>query len=197
MRTFQRVFTAVGMTALAITATLGGAAAAPASATTTGAEAAGGTLTVFSATQLYRADQYYAPAFSSLQNYVSPVNWSAGRAKLQLQILSKPSSRAMLAQVCFWQHAGGVKFKYETCAKPQRITDEGSWTVDLGTPASWWDKNGFYPWNNPPSVVRILLKDAASPTVMNSKNCKPVCYRGSDLAQHVPVNIKATLTITR
>lgn len=196
MRTFQRVFTAVGLAAIVVTGVVAGGSASAAPAPTPQPEAAQ-TLTVFNATQLYEHNKYFAPPFTSLQNWVAPVNYSAGRARLQLQILSKPSSRPMLAQVCFWQHADGVKFKYETCAKSVLITDETSMTVDLGVPTSWWKKNGVYPYTRPPSLVRILLKDPATSMMMNDDRCGRVCYRGNDLHQHVPVNIRATLTITR
>ena len=193
MRPLSRLFKSVGLATAAVCLAVG--VSTPSASGAAAPEAS--TLTVFSHTQVYKADQYFIPPFAPVVNWVSPVNWSAGRARLQLDVLSKPSSKLVLAQVCFWQHVGAVKFKYETCAKPVRVTDEGSWSVDLGIPNTWWQKNGFYPWTQPPSVVRILLKNPTDNTMMNNKRCKPVCYRGADLASHVPITMRATLTFTR
>ena len=49
----------------------------------------------------------------------------------KLTVKSKPSSKPVLAQICMWRN----HYSQETCAKPLRVVNEGSWTVNLGSAA--------------------------------------------------------------
>ena len=143
------------------------------------------------------ASSYWEPTLRQPSSYTSPVDYANGRAYLKLVVQQKPSSKAMIPQVCFWTHAGSQKFKYETCArtKSATFTKTGTYYLDLGAPASWWKKGGRYNWSTKSSVGRIMLKDPATGKLFLSSKCGAACYRGGDLGSHIPVKMTSQLIL--
>jgi len=153
-----------------------------------------GAVTVFSNyTQNAGPGVYFEPNLASLSNWGA---LATGDAILNVDVLSKPSSKPIKFQVCFWYLPTG-KFTGnfgETCGKQTTFTGESSFSINLGRPDSWWSKNGSFQWNKGPTVVRIMLKDPTTKKLMMSSRCGSACYKGGDLAAHVPIKLRATLT---
>jgi len=153
-----------------------------------------GAVTVFAGhTQNSGPGEYFEPNLASLSNWGA---LATGNAILNVDVLSKPSSKPINFQVCFWYLPTG-KFTGnfgETCGKQTTFTGESSFSINLGRPDSWWSKNGPFQWNKGPTVVRIMLKDPTTKKLMMSSRCGSACYSGGDLAAHVPIRLRATLT---
>ena len=143
--------------------------------------------------------EYYDPNWIDQGNWRSP-DIITGDAVLQLEVLSKPTSHAVEIQVCAWRFLNGVDWSggfQETCSPQYPFTDEmGSTTVDLGTPLNWWVLNGQpFPWELGPDVMRIMIKDAATQTLMMTDLCGGACWRGAGSVEtHLPIRMRTTLT---
>jgi hypothetical protein len=137
------------------------------------------------------------PAFNSPPSWKSPVNYADGRAVLRLQVFSKPSAKLVKAQFCMWRH-GTVKHQYETCSGAVSFTGPGTYTLDMGKPSSWWKKSTGWDWTKAPDKVRVMLKDASTGRLLLSAACLPTvnCYTGNDLSAHLPIDFRATVTLT-
>ena len=151
---------------------------------------------VFSHSGAQTASSYFEPVAQQPADYTSP-NLAQGRAYVRIQVTSKPSHKPMQPMVCFWRHGPVKRFQFETCASTSGFTfsERGTYWLDLGAPASWWKLNGVYDWSQPASVVRIMLKDPATGSLLLSSKCGAACYRGDDLADHVPVQMTAELVM--
>ena len=171
-------------------ATTAGPADAAASEIVTPA-AAGRTVTIFSGTSTSGATTYWDVGHKGPNNLVSPVNYVGGNATLRLNVLSKPSTKALLVQVCMWRN----NYQQETCSPAGTITRTGTYNFNLGRPAGWW-KKGTFSWATPYQYSRLMVKDPASKRLMMSRNCGAACYRGNDLGQHVPIRMSGTLTFS-
>lgn len=137
-----------------------------------------------------------AVADAQLADWTSPVDYSLGRAYMRVEVTSKPSSLGVFAQMCMWRHDGAVKFKYETCAKGVTFTQPGVHYLDLGTPTTWFKKNGVWDFSKQPDLVRFVMKpDHDRNQTLLSTRCAPVCYRGSDLHLHVPIAFRASVVL--
>ena len=157
-------------------------------------ELAPGQHTLFDFTGTQTASSYWQPN-PNQPNYKSP-NYAGGKVYVQVKVLEKPSSKSMQAQLCMWRH-GTTKFQYETCAPANRITfqNEGTYYAELGAPQSWWKKAGGWDWSKPASVIRLMLKDPATGKLFLSSRCGAGCYRGGDLAEHVPVRFSGEVIL--
>lgn len=194
-RTLTRTLVAVAAMASAITVSSSSVsvAEAPDTSSDTAAAAAAPQRVLFSYTGVQSFAQYWEPRPAQPSSYTSPVNYAGGHFYLKLDVLSKPSNKAMIPQVCMWRH-GAKKFQYETCSSTKMsFTSKGTYWIDLGAPAGWWKKAGGYDWSKQASVMRIMLKDPATKKLFLSSKCGAACYRGGDLAQHVPVQMRAEL----
>jgi hypothetical protein len=181
----MKVLISAAIVALAATGVTAGLTAGTASGAGTSQ------FTLFDATGINTARSYYQPAFSSPANWTTPINYSGGTAYWRLQVVDKPSSLAMKAQVCMWR----VNFTVETCsALGTTITDEGTYWYNLGSPGSWWKKNNNWAMT-PPDNIRIMLKDNISGLQLQSSACGNYCYPRTDLALHVPITMNSQLII--
>ncbi len=150
-------------------------------------------------TAMATASAYFQPNFNDQGNWLSP-NITTGDALLRLNISTKPSSLAVDIQVCGWQLINGTNFSggfKETCSPKTRFTDEtdGTITINLGPPADWWKKNGEFPWNKGPDVMRLMIKDAASQKLLMSSTCGSACFSGpGPISDHLPITLTASLT---
>ena len=179
--------------------------------TTTLAPPTGGTgkqITLFDAKNIVQDfDQYAQPNanWPSGGSMKSPVNYADGRAYMRLEILSKPTSINMAAQVCFWFQYDGKSFanKYEeTCSSPSTLmqfTDEGLYYFEIRSPSTWWSQNGSnnktgqFDWGKKPHVARIMFKDLKTGTLFFEKSCGSACWSGGDARDHTPVKFNAEL----
>jgi len=125
---------------------------------------------------------------------------TAGIAMLELAVLSKPSDLLVDYQVCFWNVHDPFWLSFdETCSAALTADDEFSSVVfNLATPDSWWTLDGMpFPWaefGDGLDIARVMVKDNATQKLLLSINCGSSCYEGTDLADHVPIEIRATLT---
>ena len=167
-------------------------------APTTTAPPSAGAVTIWP-TQTHAAgpDVYFQANFNDQSNWQNLIN---GDAILRLDITDKPSSKAVDIQVCGWywinrtNFSGGFK---ETCSPKTLFTTEtgGFQTINLGAPADWWKKNNEFPWSSGPDIMRLMIKDAATQSLMMSSLCGSACYSGSgSVTPHVPITMSASLT---
>ena len=170
--------------------------------TTTQAPASG-SVVIWNQTMNSGPDVYWEPNWNDVGNFRSP-NLIAGDAVLEVEILSKPTSREVILQVCAWRWLNGHSFSggfEETCTsqnlQTMRFTDEtGKVTINLGSPDGWWVKGGGkFPWDKGPDVMRILIKDAATKSLLIDSRCGSACYTGpGNAADHTPIQIRSKLT---
>ncbi len=172
----------------------------PTTTTTINTPPAGKAVTIWSpTTQSAGPGDYFQPNFNDQGNWRSP-NIVAKKVLLQLEILNKPTSLPIEIQVCAWRWKNGRNFSGgfdETCSKRFGYTDEiGKHTLDLGSPNDWWVKGGgTFPWDKGPDVMRLMIKDTATQSLMMSSRCGSACWKGSgSLAPHVPIRIRASMT---
>jgi len=172
----------------------------PTTTTTSNTPPAGNAVTIWSpTTQNAGPGDYFQPNFNDQGNWRSP-NIVAKKVLLQLEIVNKPTSKAIEIQVCAWRWKNGRNFSGgfdETCSKRFGYTDEiGKHTLDLGSPNDWWVKGGgTFPWDKGPDVMRLMIKDTATQSLMMSSRCGSACYSGSgSLAPHVPIRLRASMT---
>ncbi|NOX31886.1 MAG: hypothetical protein GXP35_17855 [Actinobacteria bacterium] len=67
--------------------------------------------------------------------------------------------------------------------------------INLGDPASWWQKDDNFPWDEGPDIMRLMIKDVPTQSLMMSSKCGSACYSGPGLVDpHVPITITASLT---
>jgi len=144
-------------------------------------------------------DEYYLPPFNDQGNWMAP-NLTAGDAILTFEITDKPSSLAIHIQVCAWSLHNGKNFNdgfEETCSDRTEFTDEtlAPVVINLGAPAAWWQRNGFFPWTTGPHLFRIMIKDAATQSLLMSTHCGTHCWTGAGpISPHVPITLRSTLT---
>jgi len=152
-------------------------------------------------------DQYAQPKLTwpSSGSMKGPVNYADGRAYFRMEIVSKPTSINMAAQVCLWFQYDGRSFgnKYEeTCSSPSTLmqfTDEGLYYFEIRSPSTWWSQNGSsnktgkFDWGKKPHVVRIMFKDLKTGTLFFEKSCGSACWSGGDARDHTPVRFHAEL----
>ncbi|MEL6893114.1 MAG: thrombospondin type 3 repeat-containing protein [Actinomycetota bacterium] len=152
----------------------------------------GGTLVVFSATGVQRSDSYFEPSATmpSSGSFEEPADYIRGTAYLRLDIRSKPSSKVIHAQPCFWRH-DPVRFHQETCGGRFALTDEGEYWIDLGRPDRWFNLRDFG-WDTPFDVARVMLKDDEQNLLLDTR-CGEACYPFDDLSDHVPIRFAADL----
>lgn len=142
---------------------------------------------------------YFQPPFNDQGNWLGP-NVTTGDAILTLEITDKPTSQAIDIQVCAWNFLNGRDFAdgvHETCSSKTRFTDEtvGPVIINLGAPAGWWKHADFFPWTEGPDLMRIIIKDAATQTLMMATICGESCYAGAgSVDSHVPITMTASLT---
>ncbi len=145
------------------------------------------------------SNEYYDPPWVDQGNWRSP-DLIIGEARLELEVLSKPTSHPVEIQVCAWRFLNGVNWSggfQETCSPQYPFTDEmGPTTVDLGSPLDWWVLNGQpFPWDIGPDVLRIMIKDSATQTLMMTDFCGGACWGGSGSVEvHLPIRMRTTLT---
>jgi hypothetical protein len=157
------------------------------------AAAPGTQVTIWNATDSQTANSYWEPPVGGPANLVAPTNYAGGRAYIRIVVETKPSTRTMKPMVCFWRHADGQRFKYETCRKAATFSRTGTYYTALGTPTGWWKKGGSYDWRQKASVGRIMLTDPGSGKIFMSSKCGRACYRGGDLGSHIPVRMSSQL----
>jgi hypothetical protein len=148
---------------------------------------------IWNATSSQTGTDYWKASYNQPANYVAPVNYAGGKAYIKIVVETKPSTRLMAPLVCFWRHADGVKFKYETCKGASNFTRTGTYYSALGTPTTWWKKGGSYDWRYPFSIGRIMLSDPANGQLFMVKKCGTHCYRGGDIGTHMPVRMTSQL----
>jgi hypothetical protein len=74
------------------------------------------------------------------------------------------------------------------------FTGTGTFYIDLGTPTTWWKKNGVYDWSKQASRGRIMIKNPGTTgKLLLSSRCGDACYDGSDLNQHIPITMSSEL----
>ena len=177
----KQVLTSVALAAAALVAV-------PAASIT---QAAGTQTTVWKASGLQQTNStYWEPPLGSTTTFTN------GNAYIKISVTSKPSTKQVQPAVCFWRDEGATKNKYETCASTNGVTFTGTGTfyIDLGTPNSWWKKNGVYDWSKQASRGRIMIKNpGTSGKLLLSSRCGAACYPGSDLNQHVPITMSSEL----
>ena len=150
-------------------------------------------VTVWKASGLSQtASEYWQPPLSTTTKFTD------GRAFIKITVTSKPSNKTVQPAVCFWRDEGATKNKYETCAGTNGVTFTGTGTfyVDLGTPQSWWKKNGVYDWSKEASRGRIMIKNpGTSGKLLLASRCGAACYPGglSALSPHVPITMSSEL----
>jgi len=165
-------------------------------------------ITLFDAKNIVQDfDQYAQPNanWPKSGSMKGPVNYADGRAYFRLEILSKPTSINMAAQVCLWFQYDGRSFgnKYEeTCSSPSTLmqfTDEGLYYFEIRSPSTWWsqdgsnNKTGQFDWGKKPHVARIMFKDLKTGTLFFEKSCGSACWSGGDARDHTPVKFNAEL----
>ncbi len=140
----------------------------------------------------HTASKYLQPTTSGPSNWVSPTNYAAGRMYLRLEVVSRPSTKPLDVQICVWRNS----YVQESCSPTARLANAGGvqW-IDLGSPANWWKKNGTWSWTTAFSPTRLMIKDVASGKLLMTSNCGASCYTGSDIASHVPINVKAAAIV--
>ncbi len=177
----KQVLTSIGLAAAALVVV-------PAASVS---QAAGTQNTVWKANGLQQtSSQYWEPTLGSTTSNTN------GRAFIKITVTSKPSSKAVQPAVCFWRDEGSTKNKYETCAGTNGVTFTGTGTfyIDLGTPNTWWKKNGVYDWSKQASRGRIMIKNpGTSGKLLLSSRCGQACYPGNDLNQHIPITMSSEL----
>ncbi|MEZ5279615.1 MAG: hypothetical protein R2770_04010 [Acidimicrobiales bacterium] len=165
----------------------------------------GNAVTVWaSQTQTATNSVYWTPNWVDHGNWRSPNIVSGGDAILEIEILDKPTSREVIIQVCMWRWKNGRNFSGgfdETCTSERtagmRFTDEtGKRTINLGKPSNWWVMGGgSFPWDKGPDVVRLMIKDAATKTLLMDNTCGNYCFSGpGSAAAHTPIRIRSSLT---
>lgn len=156
-------------------------------------EAAPSQITVFKHTGSQTPSQYFDPTLNQPTSYTSPADYANGRVFVKLDVLSKPSNRSIIPQLCFWRHTDTQKFKFETCAITRKFAFDSKGTVwiDAGRPADWYKKGGSWDWSKQASLGRIMLKDEATGKLLLTSRCGAACYRGDDITDHVPVKMTA------
>jgi hypothetical protein len=147
--------------------------------------------TLFDATLTHRRDAYWQPTTTAPTNWVTPINYVNGIPYLRVQVIDKPSSLRVQANVCFWRS----QYTVETCATKFFFSNEGTYWVKLQSPSAWWKKNGVFDWTVPFDVSRIMLKNASTGKLLMDRRCGASCYTGSDLAQHVPITLSAEMIV--
>lgn len=159
------------------------------------ADAAGKQITIWNHTGVHDRDTYWEPKLDQPASYTGSPDYANGTAYLKLQVLSKPSNKLMIPSVCFWRHGAQKRFQFETCARTRddAFTSTGTYWIELGTPKTWWKKNGVFDWSKPVSVGRIMLKDPATGSLFLSSKCGQACYQGNDLGRHVPLRMASQL----
>lgn len=156
----------------------------------TPASASATQFTLFDEHLVHTAEALGNPTLSSPTNWVSPVNYAQGRGFLRLEITSKPSLKPTRVQMCMWR----ARMSIETCTPGLVLSTTGVYWIDLQRPAGWWKKNANWDFNIQPEVARIMFKDAADlDQLLMSKRCGAYCYKGPDLAQHVPIGYRASV----
>lgn len=154
--------------------------------------AAGTQFTLFNQSLTHTATSLGTPAFSGPANWSSPTNYAGGRVYLRLQVTSKPSTKAVFSQVCMWRN----NFAVETCAAGPVFTRTGTYYLDLGVLGTWYKRNGVWDYTVPPEVVMVMMKDNADRSqLLMSRHCGAFCYKGSDLASHVPIGYQASVVM--
>jgi len=181
------------MRLLAAAALTVSAAAAAITAAPRGADAAPTQFTLFDATMSQTATDYFEPSFTAPPDWTSPVDYAGGRAYWRVDVQTKPSDLAIVAQVCMWRG----RWKVETCTRATTGTFQtaGTYWVDLGAPDSWWKKDGNWSWRTPFEATRIMIKDVASKRLLIGTKCGDFCYPRPDLASHVPIRINSQLIV--
>ena len=178
---FKQVLVSIGLAAAALVVV-------PVASIT---QAAGTQTTVWKASGLQQtASTYWEPPLGSTTSNTN------GRAYIKISVTSKPSNKTVQPAVCFWRDEGTTKNKYETCAGTNNVTFTGTGTfyIDLGTPNSWWKKNGVYDWSKQASRGRIMIKNPGTTgKLLLSSRCGEACYQGSDLNQHIPITMSSEL----
>ncbi|MEM7273463.1 MAG: hypothetical protein AAF547_10320 [Actinomycetota bacterium] len=165
--------------------------------TTTGQlDAAANDRQLFEHTGEQKSRTYFQPNVNQPNSYVSPVNYRDGNIYIRMDLTDKPSDILTYAQLCFWRHADGVNFKYETCSGTSGITfrDGGVIYIDAGSPKNWWKKKvdgvPTYDWREQASIIRIMFFDKASRKLLMPDRCGSHCFPG-DVTPHIPIKLNA------
>jgi hypothetical protein len=150
-------------------------------------------ITVWKGTNLQQtASTYWEPPLNATTRFTD------GRAFVKISVTGKPSNKEVQPAVCFWRDEGTTRNKYETCAATNGVTFTGTGTfyIDLGTPQSWWKKNGVYDWSKQASRGRIMIKNpGTSGKLLLASRCGQACYPGGleALSPHVPITMSGEL----
>ncbi|MFK8025113.1 MAG: glycosyl hydrolase [Ilumatobacter sp.] len=106
-----------------------------------------------------------------------------GRALLRLDLLDKPTDLPVTLQLCGW--SGG--WTHATCASLGTYTEAGRSYVELKSPSRWW-KSSTWNWNRAIDRMRLVVKDAASGSLLLSSSCGRSCYSGPSAPEaHAPI----------
>jgi hypothetical protein len=153
-------------------------------------------ISVWNATGLSQtSSSYWEPPLNQPANYTLPPDYANGQAYIRINVTSKPSTKEVQPAICFWRH-GTTRFQFETCARTNGVTftRTGTFYIALGSPDSWWKKNGTWSWATPASVGRIMIKNpGTNGKLLLSSKCGQACYDGNDLEQHVPIVMDSEL----
>ena len=170
--------------------------------TTSGGGTGGNGVSVWAPfTGTHDSGSYFQPLFKDQGNWENP-NIINGDVELTLAILDKPTDKEIQLQVCFWRWKNGENFSGgfdETCTSGKLLEFTGTSstkTYNLGSPTEWWVLGGGeFPWDKGPDVIRIMVKDKATKSLLMDTRCGSSCYTGSGSAsQHTPIRMTASMT---
>ncbi len=143
--------------------------------------------------QTFTGHDYWTPPQcpNCPNSFLSPTNFSTGTATINIDVKSTASNKTFILQLCMWNHSKG-NWQLETCAPGVSITGPGKYTANLGRPSGWWKLNGTaFPWNQGPDVVRVMVKDPTTKTLLMDNKCGKYCYSANDLASRTPITFSA------
>jgi hypothetical protein len=149
--------------------------------------------TFFNQNVTHTSTSYAAPAISAETpaNWVSPINYAAGRMYLRFEVLSKPTNKTLQVQMCLWRS----NYTIETCSGTTDFSGTGVHWIDLGRPNDWWKKNGNWSWTIPFSPVRLMIKDKATGKLFLTNSCGAYCSTETAVAGHLPLSIHASSVV--
>ncbi len=165
---------------------------APTTTTTVpgGGSPAAGQFTLFDQRVVHQVDRYADLDFAQA-DWNGTANLVQGTPLLRLEIVDKPTDRPVQVLVCMWRN----RYVQETCVGVGTFTTPGEHWITLRSPGSWWRK-GEWDWSAPIENVRLMVKDQASGTLLNTRSCGTACFRGEGTAaDHAPITFDTEMVI--